>query len=915
MKGMYQMKTASMFSVKKYYLMKRAIAFIANPATFLLFAAWMVLSLPALSVAQEVTVLFLPLKVNSAVDASGLAGQADSSLDAVLASRSAARQILRLMPRQEALSSFDYSGVWPPSPEQVSAVISGSAALAEVDFVVAGNLTRIGESFSVDLKMYEMVAAGLPAYYFREVPSIDSLDKVLDSLVGEIAAYTGRDFLISNVVLRGNDRIDSGAIMRHVGSRAGDFFDAGLLRRDLKNIFKMGYFDDVQVEMTETDKGKEVIFVLKEKPVIASVSIEGEKELKEDAIQERVSVVANTIINPKKVAEAVANIRSLYKEKGFYNTHVEAKLSYPEADKVDVRFVIEEGAKVFVKKIRFAGNNSFKDKKLAKVIETSEKGLFSWLTDSGLLKRDILEQDAARLASFYHHHGYIEAKIGEPVVEQEGKWLYVTFNISEGDRYRVGDVSLTGDLIEDQEKLLARLNILDEEFLSRQTLREDILHLNDYYAENGYAFAEASPRISKKRDEKRVDIVINIQKGALVHLNRIIIKGNTRTRDKVIRRDLAIKEKGVFNSKALRVSNQRLQRLGYFEDVSITPEPALEENMMDVIIEVKEKPTGAFSLGAGYSSVDNLMVMGEISQNNFLGKGQRLALQANLSGSATRYNLSFTEPRFNDTRMLLGIDLYNWERELDDYTKDSYGGALRLGFPLWERWQMGFTYGWDHTDVKDIQEGAPDEVLESLDLKVTSFVRVGFSRDTVDKPFDPSKGSVYSLNIKYAGGPLGGDSAFTKVEGSSQWYFPSFLGTTFHIRGAAGQVFENETDRLPVYEKFYLGGLTTIRGFKSGEISHVDENGEEVGGDRMWYANLEWIFPLVTEAGLKGVAFFDMGNVYEGGWEFDNFKKTVGFGFRWLSPMGPLRLEWGYNIDPEPDEDQSNWDFSIGGAF
>ncbi len=915
MKGMYQMKTAPMLSGKMYHLIRRAIAVCASSVALCLVAAGMVFSLPAHAVAQEVTVLFLPLKVNSAVDASGLAGLADSSLGAALASRSAARQILRLMPRTEAFASFDYSAAWPPAPEQVSAVVRGSAALAEVDFVVAGNLTRIGESFSLDLKMYEMLATGLPAYYFREVPSIDSLDKVLDSLVGEITAYTGRDFLVSNVVLQGNERIDSGAIMRQVEIRAGDPYDAGLLRRDLKNIFKMGYFDDVRVEVDETDKGKKVIFVLQEKPVIASVSIEGEKELKEDAIQERVSVVANTIINPQKVAESVANIRALYKEKGFYNTHVEARLSYPAAEKVDVRFVIEEGAKVFVKEIRFAGNNYFKDKKLAKVIETSEKGLFSWLTDSGLLKRGILEQDAARLASFYHNHGFIEAKIGEPVVVQDGKWLNVTFNISEGDRYRVGDVSITGDLIEDKEKLLAKLNILDEEFLSRRVLREDVLRLNDYYAENGYAFAEASPLVSKKSDEKRVDIVINIQKGALVHLNRIIIKGNTRTRDKVIRRDLAIKEKGVFNSKALRVSNQRLQRLGYFEDISITPEPALEENMMDVTIEVKEKPTGAFSLGAGYSSVDSLMVMGEISQNNFLGKGQRLALQANLSGSATRYNLSFTEPRFNDSRMMLGVDLYNWQRKLDYYTKDSYGGALRFGFPLWKRWQMGFTYGWDHTDVKDIQIGAPNEVLDSLDLKVTSFVRVGVSRDTVDKPFDPGKGSVNRINVKYAGGPLGGDSAFTKVEGSSQWYFPLFLGTTFHLRGAAGQVFENETDRLPVYEKFYLGGLTTIRGFKSGEISHLDKNGEKVGGDRMWYANLELIFPLVKEAGLKGVAFFDMGNVYEGSWEFDNFKKTVGFGFRWLSPMGPLRLEWGYNIDPQPDEDQSNWDFSIGGAF
>lgn len=905
------MKTTPLLSVKRDKAIKGTIVFITKTMPVFLFAAWLALCFPARVAAQEVTVLFLPLKVNSAVDAAGLSGLADSALDSVLASRSDTSRLFTMMPRSETLSRFDYSAAWPPDDDIVAAVAGEGGS----DFVVAGNLTRIGNSFSIDLKLYEIFSAARPVYYFREVPALDGLNAILDSLVGEIAAYTGRDFLINTVALRGNDRIDSGAILRQVQSRSGGPYDPGQLRQDLKKIFKMGYFDDVRVEVDETDQGKTVTFVMKEKPVIGTVTIEGEKELKEDAIQERVSVVANTIINPQKVTDAVTNIQSLYKEKGFYNTNVEAKLSYPSAERVDVRFVIKEGSKLFIKEIRFSGNRFFEAGKLARVIETSKKGFFSWLTDAGLLKRDVLEDDAARLASFYNHHGFIEAKIGAPVVEQDDKWLYVTFNISEGDRYRIGEVNLTGDLIEDKQTLLDRLKILKEDFLSRQTLRDDLLGLNDYYAEKGYAFAEASPLITKNSDEKTVDIVINIRQGDLVHFNRIIIKGNTRTRDKVIRRDLAIKERGVFNSKALRISNQRLQRLGYFEDVSITPEQALEENMMEVTVEVKERPTGAFSLGAGYSSVDSLMVMGEISQNNFLGKGQRLALQANLSGSTTRYNLSFTEPRFNDSRLLLGVDLYNWERELDYYTKDSYGGAMRLGFPLWEMWQMGFTYGWDHTDVKDIQVGAAQEIIDSLNLKITSFVRMGVSRDTVDKPFDPSSGSINSINVKYAGGPLGGDSAFTKVEASSQWFFPVLFGTVFHVRGAAGQVFQNEPDRLPVYEKFYLGGLNTIRGFKSGEINHIDDKGEEVGGDRMWYGNLELIFPLVKDAGLKGVAFFDFGNVYEGGWEFDDFKKTVGAGLRWLSPMGPLRLEWGYNIDPLPTEDQSNWDFSIGGAF
>jgi outer membrane protein insertion porin family len=864
--------------------------------------------------AERDAAIFLPLKVNAAVDLDQLETAADQALEKALNSRpEGVVTAYSLLSRTEAKKYIDYQAAWPPSLEAVQNL---AAKLGDFRYVAAGSLTRLGQMVSIDVKLYDVQSPVYTKYFYQENKRLETLPEAMAGIIDEIVAYIHRDSLIGAIVIKGNVRIDSGAVRRQIESRAGDLFDPKQLKIDLKNVYKMGYFDDVAVNVLNTRKGKEVIFEVKEKPVVGQVLLEGVKELKEEDVRGVITIAVNTILNPRKVQDSVNSIVALYKEKGFYNTKVEVKYSYPKPERVDVTFVIEEGSKVYTKEIRFVGNKAFSSRKLKKVIETSSRGLFSWITDSGLLKKEVLEMDVARLAAFYHNNGYIEAKIGEPEVVQEGKWLYVTFNIYEGDRYRVGKIDLTGDLIADKDELLKLLKIRQEKYLSRKILREDMLRLTDFYAENGYAFAEAIPSVSENKKDKTVDISIHISKGELVYINRIKISGNTRTRDKVIRRELTIKEQDVFNSKQLRISHENLQRLDYFEDVTITPEPTLDRNRMDVDVEVKEKPTGAFSIGAGYSSAEHFMFMGEISEDNFRGKGQRLALQVNLSGISSRYNISFTEPRYKDSKLLVGVDLYNWEREFDDYTKDSTGGAIRFGYPVWRKWYMGFGYGFDNADLTDIKETASFVIKQSADIHITSSVHLNFTRDTRNRRYNATKGSRTLITSKLAGGPvLRGDAAFTKLEASSSWYWPFFREMTLHLKGAAGQVFENSNGKLPVFEKFYLGGISDIRGFVTNHISPKAENGDRIGGTRMWYTNTELLFPLLKDAGLSGVIFFDAGNVYEGEWDFSMIKKSVGAGFRWLSPMGPLRLEYGRVINPAEDEDNGNWDFSIGSEF
>jgi outer membrane protein insertion porin family len=727
--------------------------------------------------------------------------------------------------------------------------------------------------------------------------------------------------LIASIKIAGNHRIDSGAILRKISTRPGDDFNAAKLSKDLKEVFAMGYFGDIQITTEETPDGHKITFTVQERDIIGKISITGNDKLIEEDIRAAIKIKSHSIISDKAVRDSIANIRNLYHEDGYFNSRITVEQTSTDTrkDRVNLTFVINEGAKIFIKEITITGNKSFKAGEIKKVISTSEKGWLSFITDSGLMHKEKLEQDATRIAAFYHNNGFVEAKIGDPEIVRKGEWFHVYFNINEGERYKCGTVKLSGDLIEEEDILRKMLEVDQEEFFSRRVLRKDVLRITDFYAEKGYAFAEIYPKTTKNRAEKTVDLDFQISKGQLVTINRINIKGNTRTRDKVIRREIMLKEGGLFNAVKLKASNQRLGRIDFFEDINISPEPGIDDSQLNLNIEVKEKPTGKFSIGGGYSTVDKMTFMGEISENNLFGRGQKLALQANVSSNSSKFNLSFTEPHLFDSKLLLAVSAYNWDRKYDDYIKESRGGSINIGYPLWRKWRLNMGLGFDDTTLTDVDLlTASKEIKDSMTYHKTNSVKIGLLRDTRNRMYGASKGSRNTLSSKYAGGPLGGDNSYTKIEASSSWYFPISKSTTFHPKLTGGYIAGNSEGHLPVFEKFYLGGLSSIRSFDNGHISPIDPvSGDRIGGDKMWYANFEYIFPLANTQGLTGVIFYDIGNVYDVDqrWQFENYKHSAGAGFRWMSPIGPLSLMWGYNLDPADDEDTKNWEFSIGGAF
>lgn len=785
----------------------------------------------------------------------------------------------------------------------------------EADYVLWGSLTHIGEKISLDAKMIQSSGQASPEVFYAEGEGLEELLAVVGDLSLALSMKLFKREKIDQIRVAGNRRIESDAILRVIKTKPGGLYFPQDLTEDLRRVYKMGYFEDVRIESEKGAKGKIVIFKVKEKPTLRRIHIKGNRIFENEEIVENLTLKTGSILNDAKINSNVKRIEDLYKDKNYYNVQVVYHIVPLKNNQSDLEFVITEGEKIRISEIVFDGNSAYSDKDLKKIMKTSEKSIFSWLTAAGELKMEDLNQDVARIGAFYQNNGFVQAKVAEPQVTFEKDGIFITIKIDEGPQFKIGQVDIVGDLILPKEELLAKTKIVTEEMYNREVIRNDLLLLTDLYSDEGYAKAEIYPRIDKNVDKLEVDVTYVISKGNPVYFEKILISGNTKTRDKVIRRQLKVYEQELYSGRLLKRSTQNLLRLDYFEDVKVTPLPGSAEDKMVLKIDVAEKPTGTFSFGGGYSSVENFFVMGKITQRNLFGKGQILSLDAYLGGETQRYALSFTEPWLFDIPLSAGFDLYNWDKEYNDYDKDSYGGSIRFGYPVYDYTRAYASYSYENADITNIDEDAAKSIKELEGTNVKSSIDLSLKYDSRDRRFNPSRGSQHSASVEYAGGPLGGDIAFTKYVGETGWYFPLFWGTVFYAHGKVGYVDENSDGLLPDYEKFYLGGLYSLRGYDWQDVSAKDDEGDDIGGNKMVQFNFEFIFPLLKKAGLMGLVFYDTGDVYaiDEDIDFGSLRQTAGYGFRWNSPVGAIRLEYGEILD---DEDEGGrWEFSMGSAF
>ena len=773
-------------------------------------------------------------------------------------------------------------------------------------FVIAGSLTKLGDALSADVGVIN-VKSGYRSTIFAQGKALDPLilrlknDILLKILAGQ---------RIAEVHLVGNLRIENDAIYNVLKSAKGKLFSKENLSSDIKTIYKMGFFKDVAAKVTDTDEGKIIAFTLEERPLITSVDIEGADEIDKEDLEGLITVKEKQILNLNKVQSDISNIKTFYKNEGYLNAQITYRLDEQKKG-VGVTFDIKENRELSIKEITFKGNKAYTDKELKDMVETSEWGMFHFVSQSGTFNEALLKQDINRLTVFYLNNGYINAAVGEPEITNDRKWIYITIPITEGKQFRVGDVEITGDTLNvPQAELMARLQITRKDYFDREAIIKDIDILTEACKEEGYAYATIVPRTVSRDDEQKINVTYNIEKGNLVYINRISITGNTKTRDKVIRRELAAVEGDLYDGSKFKTSYMNLNRLRYFEEVNFQTGKGPDEGLMDIDVHVREKATGMVSVGAGYSAVDNMVFMAQVAQQNLFGRGQTLSLSAYLGATKTSYELSFTEPWLFDMPLWSKFDLWDMQRDYDSYDVDSQGFGTTLGYPLFERVTGYVGYRLTTDTIKNIETTASNYIKKQEGTTTTSGVTLTLVRDTKDDQIFPSKGSKNSVSVEHTGTIFMGDVSFTKYTGTSSWFFPLPLENVFAVRGRAGYMQPNEGKEIPVYQRFYLGGMNSLRGLR--DIGPVDDQNDPIGGETMLNFTTELVFPLLKDAGIKGVVFFDTGNAWNSGYHLGDMRKTAGTGVRWYSPIGPLRLEWGYVLDRKEGESPSRWEFTIG---
>ncbi|GAB4543710.1 MAG: outer membrane protein assembly factor BamA [Thermodesulfovibrionia bacterium] len=723
--------------------------------------------------------------------------------------------------------------------------------------------------------------------------------------------------LINLIVLEGNKKIKDEAIFANIKSRVGEPFSDETVREDIKKLYSIGYFDDVRVEIEPFEGGIKLIFILKERPTIISIDFQGNEEIETERLREQITITTGSIANPELIMDNVRKVISFYQSEGYWLAEVIPVIREASKDSVALTFQVNEGEVVKVRGINIHGNKALPDSKIKKAMKTRQWWLFSFLTGSGVYKDEEIKADIERIRELYHNHGYINVEVSQPVVRlsEDKKRLYLDITISEGEQYKMGRLDIEGNNVFTTEGLLKNLKSKTGDTFSRKGLKDDIDKIIDLYTERGYARVDVNPIINVD-DEKRVlNVTLSINEGDIYRIGRIEITGNTKTRDKVIRREVRLDEGDVFNSKLLRRSYQRINNLDYFESVNITPVPRVKDKLIDLNVNVKEKMTGMLSLGGGYSSIDKFMFFGEITQRNLFGKGLQLSFRANLSSIRTEYNVSLTDPWFLDKPVSASFNIYDESFKFPDYDKRAKGFSLGLGKELSEYVRGNIRYQLEEADIRNVSEDASKIIKEQEGVSLTSSISPSIWRDTRDNYLDPRTGTRHALYTTIAG--LGGDNYFVKGVIDSIWYLPLMWNTTLSLRGRIGYATGFGGKDLPLYERFYVGGINTVRGLGFGEGGPRDENGEKIGGDKELIFNAEYIFPLIEDLRLKGLVFFDAGRAFDDREDISitDLRPTAGVGFRWVSPFGPIRLEWGYNLDRQRDESDSKIEFSLGTIF
>ncbi len=761
---------------------------------------------------------------------------------------------------------------------------------------------------------------------------------------------------------RGNRKVESEAMQLNLSSEVGETVSRKKVQDDIRAVWKMGYFNDVRVEVEEGKEGVILIFAVREKPAVRKIYVAGNSEVGLDKINEVLDLKKDKIYDPAQVKRNAEKIHDLYVEKGYYLADVKSDIKNYSPTQVDVYFIVDERAKVEVRQVRFIGNRHIAEAELKGSMQTQEGGWLSFLTSTGTYREDAFDRDLLLLTAAYYDRGYVNVKVGKPQIElsADKRYLYITIPLEEGDIYKIGKLDFKGELLWPRDVLLHRLAVKSGEVFNRTKLGNDIIKVNDAYKDRGYAYVNVTPLTAVDVDKRTVDLTFDIQTGAKVFFERINIRGNSKTRDKVIRREMKVSEGELFSQTFLDLSKKRIQALGFFEKVELSTKRGTKEDRIEVNLEVTERPTGTFQIGAGFSSIENFIGQAQVAQNNLFGRGTTMQLQAQISSLRQLFSVRYVDPYFLDTNVTFAFSGYNQLLYYPSFNRTTRGGDLTWGYLLSDFVRVFGTYKLEWVSVGQNQSGVglggiglvtiPSNTVANLYGRGwTSAVRFALNYDSRNDRLFPTRGMFHSLSVEVADRYLASEKNYVRVTGTGQFYRPIWGPFIFRLRLDTGVVISRSPDGVPIYERYFLGGINSIRGYRlfslGPKISPLSQQNPDAfqqpfnfGANWQIVLNSEIEFLILPAVQIKGVVFFDAGNGYnlerrycpsaassaniakvfnpcEFYPTFQNLRYSVGFGFRWFSPIGPLRFEWGIPLNKQQGEDSIVFEFTIGNFF
>lgn len=725
------------------------------------------------------------------------------------------------------------------------------------------------------------------------------------------------------VKAQGEGIVDEQSVLAFTSARVGDTFTRGAASRDVKALQRSGRFARVDVEIENQVGGVAVIYIVEAKPRIRRLEVGGADYLGNKKARELMEIGVGDSVDDAALAVAAQKVTDQYRKKYYPNAKVTWTVEPSgEPGMVNVRVEVVEGKRARVRRIRFEGNEHVASRQLKKVMTQKEVNWLSWITGSGTYSPDDLESDVESLRRAYLDKGYLDVRVEEPDVQMpRPKRLRITIPVEEGQVYRIGNVTLAGVTIFDQAAVERVITLKKGDVASLAAIEAAAQTVRDYYGDRGYIRTSVKHDMDVHVDASVADVSFTVTEGRLAYIRNIDIRGNSVTKDKVIRRELAVYPSGVFSEVKVRTSERRLRNLGYFEYVNSTPESTPEPDKYDLVFEVEEQKTGQFMVGAGFSSVDALIGFVELSQGNFdllgwprfSGGGQKLKLRSQFGTKRTDYEVSFVEPWFLNRRLSLGLDFFEHESRFlsDDYDQRNTGGSVTLGRPLGANNRVNLSYGLEEIKVYNVSSNASDLIREEEGARTKSSVTLEIVHDTRDNFFVPTRGNRSSASATLAGGPFSGQTDIYSFQARTSQYWPLWFDHVFNLRGWAGVVEEyGDMDRVPIFDRFFLGGARTVRGFRYRDVGPKDETGEPIGGKSSLYGSAEYTLPIAEK--VRFALFYDAGMVWPDAYEFsDSLNSAAGFGVRFDFPGFPIQLDYAWPLETDEFNDRPSGRFSF----